>query len=97
MPLPLDATEALIADLNQRMEKLRVAHYQGRDRAGLATAVVDGDGTVVSVKLAPTMARHTPQEVGEAIREALGQAQLGLARAYEDLARQAETWEQEQS
>ncbi len=95
MPLPPDAAQALIADLNQRMEKLRMANYQGRDRGGLAAAVIDGDGMVVSVKLAPTMARHTPEEVGDAIRAAIEDAQLGLAGAYEDLARQAETWEQQ--
>ncbi|GIH09714.1 hypothetical protein Rhe02_77810 [Rhizocola hellebori] len=96
MSLPLDAAEALIADLTRRMQALREATYEGHDEAKLAVATVTGDGEVRTVKLAQTVGRHSPEDVADAIRKAVTAAQQELALAYTKLAHQAEQWEQQQ-
>ncbi len=95
MSLPLDAAEALIADLTRRMETLRSATYEGQDKERLATVTVTGDGDVIAVKLAQTIARHAPEVVADAIRQAVDAAQQRLAEAYNQLAHQAQEWEQQ--
>jgi DNA-binding protein YbaB len=95
MSLPPDAAEALIADLTRRMQGLREATYEGRDGTGLAAATVKGDGEVMAIRLAQTVARHSPEEVADAIRKAVDSAQQELAQAYTTLAHQAENWEQQ--
>jgi DNA-binding protein YbaB len=95
MSLPLDATEALIADLTRRMQALRDTTYEGRDKEGLAVVTITGEGDVVAVKLAQTIARRTPEEVADAIRKAVDAAQQELAQAYTQLANRAQEWEQQ--
>ena len=95
MSLPLDAAEALIADLTRRMQALRSATYEGRDRDGLAVVTITGDGDVIAVQLAQTVARHKPEEVADAIRAGVEAAQGQLAQAYTKLAHQAEEWGQQ--
>jgi DNA-binding protein YbaB len=95
MSLPLDAAEALIADLTRRMQALRSATYEGHDRDKLAVVTITGDGEVTAVRLAQTVARHSPDEVSDAIRAAVDAAQQQLAQAYSRLAVQAEEWGQQ--
>jgi DNA-binding protein YbaB len=95
MSLPLDATEALIADLTRRMQALRDTTYEGRDKEGLAVVTITGEGDVVAVKLAQTIARRTPEEVADAIRKAVDAAQQELAQAYTQLTNRAQEWEQQ--
>jgi DNA-binding protein YbaB len=95
VPIPPDAAGALIADLTQRVEALRHSTFAGRDDQGLVEATVDGGGIVSQIKLARTITRHRPAEVGEAIVRAIDDAQTHLASAYAELARDAETWENE--
>ncbi len=97
MTLSHDAAGALIADLTRRMEALRAANYSGRDGGGLAEAIVDGDGLVVQVKLARTVARYRPEVVAEAVRAALDAAAASVAEAYGALAQEAETWEAQEA
>lgn len=96
MSLSPEAAGAIIADVTRRLEKLQAATYQGRDTEGIATAIVDGHGLVVEVKLANTVARYRPVMVGEAIRAAIDAAQLQMAQAYSSLAEQAEKWRREE-
>lgn len=92
MTLSPDAAGSLIGELNRRLESMRAATYEGRDRMGLAIVTVDGEGLVREVTLARSIARHRPDEVGDAIRDAVTSAQLRLAEAYESLTREAESW-----
>ncbi|HEX6683111.1 MAG TPA: hypothetical protein VF062_09965 [Candidatus Limnocylindrales bacterium] len=93
MALSPDAAGALIGELTRRIEALQAATYAGRDPAGLAEVKVDGAGLVCEVTLSRSIARHRPDAVASAIREAVTAAQLSLAEAFEGLAREAEGWE----
>lgn len=95
MPIPPDAAGALIADLTGRVEALRHSTFTGRDDLGITEATVDGNGIVTKIVLARTISRHRPAEIGEAIVRAINDAQAHLAMAYAELARDAETWENE--
>lgn len=77
----LAALEASITRTNAELERLRADTYQATDAAGLVTAVVDGEGVVVTVTFTKTIARHDPALVEEAVRAAVTAAQRRIADA----------------
>jgi DNA-binding protein YbaB len=90
MALTPDAAAAVIGELTRRIEALRAGRYEGRDKDGLATVKVDGDGLVCDVTLSKSISRHRSVVVAKAVREALLAAQMSMTQAYEALAAEAE-------
>ncbi|GAA3734469.1 hypothetical protein GCM10022225_16050 [Plantactinospora mayteni] len=82
----LAALEASIARTEAEWQRLLAGTYQGTDSARLVTAVVDGQGIVVTVTFAKTIARHEPAVVEEAVLAAVAAAQQVLGDALGALA-----------
>ncbi|MDW5327945.1 YbaB/EbfC family nucleoid-associated protein [Plantactinospora sp. KLBMP9567] len=85
-PADLVALEASIARTEAEWQRLQAATYEGSDPGRLVTSVVDGQGVVVRVTFAATIARHDPAVVEEAVRAAVTAAQQRLGDALAALA-----------
>ena len=66
--------------------RLRASTYPGRDPDNLVTAVVDSDGTVVSIRFAATIALHSLATTEEAVLVAIANAQRRMTNAWRDQA-----------
>jgi hypothetical protein len=75
---PAVPADQLIADL----ERVRAGTYLGRDRAGLVSVAVDGDGLIVKVAFAGTVGRYDPRVVERAVRIAVAAARCRLSEAF---------------
>jgi DNA-binding protein YbaB len=78
-------------DLIADFDRVRAGRYPGRDRAGLVTATVDGDGLIVKVTFVNTIGRHDPRMVEEAVRAAVQAARRRLTEALGALAATGES------
>ncbi|MGI5152234.1 YbaB/EbfC family nucleoid-associated protein [Plantactinospora sp. CA-294935] len=85
-PAGLAALEASIARTEARWQRLLADTYQGTDPARLVTSVVDGQGVVVRVTFAKTIARHDPSVVEEAVLASVAAAQQRLGDALAEVA-----------
>ncbi|MFY1670172.1 YbaB/EbfC family nucleoid-associated protein [Plantactinospora sp. WMMB334] len=85
-PAGLAELEASIARTEAEWQRLRAGSYEGGDPARLVTCVVDGEGLVVRVTFAPTVARHDPAVVEDAVLAAVAAAQQRLGDACAALA-----------
>lgn len=75
------ALAAEIATTSEELARLRAGTYRGRDPGGLVAAEIDGDGMVTGITFVPTIARHHPTTVGEAVCAAVAAAQRRLGEA----------------
>jgi len=82
-----EAVRRRLADMRTGFDQVRSASYEGRDPAGLATATVDGTGLLTELRLASTIARHPADEVGEAVRAAVADANHRRTEALVEVAR----------
>ncbi|MEN3310205.1 MAG: hypothetical protein V7603_6407 [Micromonosporaceae bacterium] len=78
--------EVPLDDLIAGLERVRAGTYQGRDRNRLVTALVDGDGLVVKIAFAETVAGRDRRIVEMAVQEAVRAARQRLAGAFGRLA-----------
>jgi len=85
MSTPPVGPQPSVDDLTDGMRRVLAATYRGRDPSGLALATVDGEGLVVDIRLAPTVARHETRVVADAIRQAVTAAQRSIVDAFEAL------------
>ncbi|MEN3608739.1 YbaB/EbfC family nucleoid-associated protein [Plantactinospora sp. ZYX-F-223] len=85
-PADLAVLEASIARTEARWQRLLADTYQGTDPARLVTSVVDGQGVVLRVTFAKTIARHDPSVVEEAVLASVAAAQQRLGDALAEVA-----------
>ncbi|BCB88310.1 hypothetical protein [Phytohabitans suffuscus] len=85
MSTPPAGPQPSVDELTAGIQRVLAGTYRGRDPAGLALATVDGEGLVVDVRLAPTVARYGTRAVEDAIRQAVTAAQRSIVDAFEAL------------
>jgi hypothetical protein len=71
----VEAYRGFVEQVTDALERVRAAEYSGADPDGLAAAVVDGQGRVVSVRLSRLAARAGAGELGPAVVAALTAAE----------------------
>jgi DNA-binding protein YbaB len=73
-------------DVSADLERLKSATYTGRDPDHLVTAIVDGDGIVVSIRFATMVGSRAPEAVESAVLAAVATAQERIDDAWRALA-----------
>jgi hypothetical protein len=70
----VEAYLGFVGRVTHAMDRVRAAEYSGEDTDKLATAVLDGQGRVVAVRLSRLAARAGAAELGPAVLAALAAA-----------------------
>ena len=74
-----------VREIQRTLDAVRDADYQGRDPGGLATVEIDGSGVVTAVRLIPTISRHQPSAIAQAVQFAYRAAEAQRTRALQDV------------
>lgn len=89
----VEAYRGFVGQVIEAMDRVRAAEYTGVDPDGLATAVVDGQGRVVAVRLSRLAGRADAGEIGPAVRAALADADRHRHDALIRLGARIQPWE----